>query len=70
MTDLSGRGILDTSTVILLGRITDPGFLPVEPSTDPDVIVGVAASPGTVQGTASVHILIDPNKNGDPNKNP
>ena len=30
------------------------GFLPVEPSTDPDVIVGVAASPGTVQGTAKV----------------
>ena len=31
MTDLSGRGILDTSTVILLGRITDPGLLPVAP---------------------------------------
>ncbi|HLZ28709.1 MAG TPA: PEP-utilizing enzyme [Chloroflexota bacterium] len=30
------------------------GFLPVEPSTDPDVITGVAASPGTVQGTAKV----------------
>ena len=30
------------------------GFLPVEPSTDPSVITGVAASPGTVQGTAKV----------------
>ena len=32
MTDAaSGRGILDTSTVILLSRITDPGQLPSEP---------------------------------------
>ena len=30
------------------------GMLPVEHSTDPDVISGVAASPGTVQGTAKV----------------
>jgi pyruvate,water dikinase len=30
------------------------GLLPVEPSSDPDVITGVAASPGTVQGTAKV----------------
>jgi pyruvate,water dikinase len=30
------------------------GLLPAEPSTDPDVITGVAASPGTVQGTARV----------------
>jgi pyruvate,water dikinase len=30
------------------------GLLPVEPSTDPDVIAGVAASPGTVRGTAKV----------------
>jgi pyruvate,water dikinase len=30
------------------------GFLPAEPSTDADVITGVAASPGTVQGTARV----------------
>jgi pyruvate,water dikinase len=30
------------------------GLLPTEPSTDPDVIRGVAASPGTVQGTARV----------------
>jgi rifampicin phosphotransferase len=30
------------------------GFLPMEPSSDPDVIKGVAASPGTVQGTAKV----------------
>ena len=30
------------------------GFLPMEPSSDPDVITGVAASPGTVQGTAKV----------------
>src|SRR5205814_2273872 len=30
------------------------GQLPVEPSTDPDVITGVAASPGTVKGTAKV----------------
>jgi pyruvate,water dikinase len=30
------------------------GLLPTEPSTDPDVITGVAASPGTVQGTARV----------------
>jgi phosphohistidine swiveling domain-containing protein len=30
------------------------GLLPVEPSTDPDVISGVAASPGTAQGIAKV----------------
>ena len=30
------------------------GFLPVEPSTDPSIITGVAASPGTAQGTAKV----------------
>ncbi len=30
------------------------GFLPLEPSTDPSIITGVAASPGTVQGTAKV----------------
>ena len=30
------------------------GLLPAEPSTDPDVITGVAASPGTVQGVAKV----------------
>jgi rifampicin phosphotransferase len=30
------------------------GLLPVEPSSDPDVITGVAASPGSVQGTAKV----------------
>jgi rifampicin phosphotransferase len=30
------------------------GLLPVEPSSDPDVITGVAASPGSVQGAAKV----------------
>src|SRR5262249_22917957 len=30
------------------------GFLPIEPSTDPSVITGVAASPGTAQGKAKV----------------
>jgi len=30
------------------------GFLPIEPSTDPSIITGVAASPGTVQGTVKV----------------
>ena len=30
------------------------GFLPLEPSTDPSIITGVAASPGTAQGTAKV----------------
>jgi pyruvate,water dikinase len=30
------------------------GLLPVEPSSDPDVISGVAASPGSVQGIAKV----------------
>ena len=30
------------------------GLLPIEPSIDPDVIRGIAASPGTVQGTARV----------------
>jgi pyruvate,water dikinase len=30
------------------------GLVPIEPSTDPDVIRGIAASPGTVQGTARV----------------
>ena len=29
-------------------------LVPVEPSTDPDVITGVAASPGSVQGKAKV----------------
>jgi pyruvate,water dikinase len=30
------------------------GFLPIEPSTDPSIIAGVAASPGTAQGTVKV----------------
>jgi pyruvate,water dikinase len=30
------------------------GFLPIEPSTDPSIITGVAASPGTAQGTVKV----------------
>jgi pyruvate,water dikinase len=30
------------------------GFLPIEPSTDPSIIMGVAASPGTAQGTVKV----------------
>jgi pyruvate,water dikinase len=30
------------------------GLLPIEPSTDPNVISGVAASPGVVRGTAKV----------------
>ena len=30
MTDTSGRGMLDTSTVILLGRLADPSDLPDE----------------------------------------
>ena len=30
------------------------GYLPVEPSTDPRIITGVAASPGTAQGTVKV----------------
>ncbi len=30
------------------------GLLPVEPSSDPSIITGVAASPGSVQGTARV----------------
>jgi pyruvate,water dikinase len=30
------------------------GFLPLEPSTDPSIITGVAASAGTAQGTAKV----------------
>jgi pyruvate,water dikinase len=30
------------------------GFLPIEPSTDPSIINGVAASPGTAQGTVKV----------------
>jgi rifampicin phosphotransferase len=30
------------------------GFLPIEPSTDPSILTGVAASPGTAQGTAKV----------------
>jgi phosphohistidine swiveling domain-containing protein len=30
------------------------GLLPVEPSSDPSIINGVAASPGTAQGTAKV----------------
>jgi pyruvate,water dikinase len=30
------------------------GFLPIEPSTDPSILTGVAASPGTAQGKAKV----------------
>jgi phosphohistidine swiveling domain-containing protein len=30
------------------------GFLPIEPSSDPSIITGVAASPGSAQGTAKV----------------
>jgi pyruvate,water dikinase len=30
------------------------GFLPIEPSTDPSIINGVAASPGSAQGTVKV----------------
>jgi pyruvate,water dikinase len=30
------------------------GFLPIEPSTDPSIITGVPASPGTAQGTVKV----------------
>jgi rifampicin phosphotransferase len=30
------------------------GLLPVEPSSDPSIITGVAASPGSIQGTAKV----------------
>ena len=32
MTDRPTRGLLDTSTVILLSRLTDPATLPAEPS--------------------------------------
>ena len=35
------------------------GLLPMEPSTDPNVIRGIAASPGTVQGTARVVRTLD-----------
>jgi phosphohistidine swiveling domain-containing protein len=39
------------------------GLLPVEPSTDPSIITGVAASPGTAQGTAKVvHSLVEASK--------
>jgi rifampicin phosphotransferase len=30
------------------------GFLPIEPSTDPSILMGVAASPGSAQGKAKV----------------
>lgn len=39
------RGILDTSTVILLSRITDPGALPVEPLITAVTLAELTAGP-------------------------
>jgi len=45
VTDESGSGILHTSTVILLGRITDPGLLPVEPLITAVTLAGLSVGP-------------------------
>jgi phosphohistidine swiveling domain-containing protein len=46
------EGVNDPFFVAMVDKML--GLLPVEPSADPDVISGVAASPGSVQGTAKV----------------
>ena len=41
----SQRGLLDTSTVILLGRITDPASLPDEPVISADTLAELSVGP-------------------------
>ena len=45
MTRLAARGILDTSTVILLGRLTDPATLPDEPVITAITLAELSAGP-------------------------
>lgn len=45
MTRLAARGILDTSTVILLGRLTDPARLPDEPVITAITLAELSAGP-------------------------
>ncbi len=40
-----GRGVLDTSTVILLPQITDPGLLPAEPTITAITLAELPAGP-------------------------
>ncbi len=40
-----GRGVLDTSTVILLPQITDPGLLPAEPTITAITLAELSAGP-------------------------
>jgi tRNA(fMet)-specific endonuclease VapC len=44
-TEAPVRGILDTSTVILLGRLTDPGVLPDEPLITAVTLAELAVGP-------------------------
>jgi tRNA(fMet)-specific endonuclease VapC len=39
------RGVLDTSTVIVLSRLTDPGVLPVEPMITAITLAELSAGP-------------------------
>ena len=43
--DTPSRGILDTSTLILLGRITDPTLLPAEPLITAVTLAELSAGP-------------------------
>lgn len=45
-----GRGILDTSTVILLQRLTDPAALPAEPLITAVTLAELAAGPLVARG--------------------
>jgi tRNA(fMet)-specific endonuclease VapC len=52
VTDVPGRGILDTSTVILLGRITDPDLLPVEPLITAVTLAELSVGPSATDDPA------------------
>jgi len=45
----SGRGVLDTSTVILLGRLTDPTMLPDEPAITTITLAELSVGPLVAQ---------------------
>ena len=45
MTERHRRGILDTSAVILLPRITDPAALPIEPVTTAVTLAELSVGP-------------------------
>ena len=45
MTATHDRGLLDTSTVILLNRLTDPGVIPSEPSISAITLAELSVGP-------------------------